>query len=404
MPVSRNWRTRRSARAAGELSGAYRRAGGTAPRKAKLSPHLLEQPESLVPFLTVARFVEDAARAEGIEDLGLRIGMSSEPLPPGIFGRLMGQGHTLQEALEIAYRIWSSFNSGVYAWLTHGADQVHLHHRFLHGSEEDWAQFAAVALMQYLNLVRRVAGPGWRPTAIQVPMRKLPGQRDFPLVADTPIAFGHSIMTVTFSAALLQRPLPRAPVVRAEEGAAWERGKPAADLGGAVRQVITTLLPGGYPDVHLVAEAVRMSTRTLQRRLHEEGLSFAGMIAQAASPKHDVCSVTRRGRSSTSPSTSGTRIRRTSRVPSRAGPVRSRASSAGSWRPTTQTPSACSAPWAGEMAGRLTSAILRTTNEQRGSFLPHRPDGRCGAGAGRRGILLARRHAGVDVSLRGFAS
>jgi hypothetical protein len=79
--------------------------------KAKLSPYLLEQPESLVSFLSVARFIEEAARAEGLEDLGLRIGTAVHPLPPGTFGRLMGQGRTLQEALEIAYRVWSSYNS-----------------------------------------------------------------------------------------------------------------------------------------------------------------------------------------------------------------------------------------------------------------------------------------------------
>ena len=250
--------------------------------KAKLSPDLLGEPESLVPFLAVARFIETAARAEGIEDLGLRIGTAALPLPPGTFGRLIGQSLTLQDALETTYRLLSSFNSSVHAWLTRSADQVHLHHRFLHGSEQDWAQFAAVALMQYLNLVRLPAGPGWRPTAIQVPMRELPGQRDVPLLADTPIAFGHSVMTITFSAALLQRPSPRVPGVMAKTAAAsWEAAKPATDIGGAVRQVITSMLPGGYPDIHHVAELVRISPRTLQRRLHTEGVTFGRVVAQA---------------------------------------------------------------------------------------------------------------------------
>jgi transcriptional regulator GlxA family with amidase domain len=51
-------------------------------------------------------------------------------------------------------------------------------------------------------------------------------------------------------------------------------------VGGAVQQIVTTLLPDGYPDIHSVAELVRLSPRTLQRRLCDEGLTFAGVVAQ----------------------------------------------------------------------------------------------------------------------------
>jgi AraC-like DNA-binding protein len=48
-----------------------------------------------------------------------------------------------------------------------------------------------------------------------------------------------------------------------------------------VRQIVTTMLPDGYPDVHVLAEAVGTSVRTLQRRLQEEGLTYARVVAQA---------------------------------------------------------------------------------------------------------------------------
>jgi AraC-like DNA-binding protein len=261
------------------------RAGAPVERlleKVKLSPGALEQPELLVPFLAVVRFLEEAARADGIEDIGLRLGSSLPPLPAGTFGRLMGRSRTLHETLETVYRFLPSFNSGARAWLTRSANQVNLHHRFLHGSEHDWRQFGAAVLMQYLNLVRCVAGPDWRPTAVQVPMRELPGCRDVPLLADTPITFGQPTMTITLSAELLHRSLPRPPTAASQtEVAAWERGTPAVDAGGALRQVITTMLPNGYPDIHRVAEAVQMSVRTLQRRLHREGTAFAHVVAHA---------------------------------------------------------------------------------------------------------------------------
>jgi len=47
-----------------------------------------------------------------------------------------------------------------------------------------------------------------------------------------------------------------------------------------VRQVVTMLLKSGPPDVHLVASAVRTSTRTLQRRLRRAGLTYAGVLQE----------------------------------------------------------------------------------------------------------------------------
>lgn len=49
-------------------------------------------------------------------------------------------------------------------------------------------------------------------------------------------------------------------------------------LGDVVQQIVARLLPDGCPDVRSVADSVRVSTRTLQRRLSEEGLTFAGIV------------------------------------------------------------------------------------------------------------------------------
>jgi AraC-like DNA-binding protein len=52
------------------------------------------------------------------------------------------------------------------------------------------------------------------------------------------------------------------------------------DVGGAVRQIVTTLLCDGSPDIHTLAEMARPSARTLQRRLRHEGVTFAGVLAR----------------------------------------------------------------------------------------------------------------------------
>jgi AraC-like DNA-binding protein len=48
-----------------------------------------------------------------------------------------------------------------------------------------------------------------------------------------------------------------------------------------VQHIVTTLLPDGSPDIHTVAAMARMSVRTLQRRLHDQGVTFAWVVAGA---------------------------------------------------------------------------------------------------------------------------
>src|SRR5262249_56544810 len=52
------------------------------------------------------------------------------------------------------------------------------------------------------------------------------------------------------------------------------------DIGGHVRQVVARLLEQGSTDVRAVARAVNTSSRTLQRRLREAGLTYAGLVRQ----------------------------------------------------------------------------------------------------------------------------
>jgi AraC-like DNA-binding protein len=113
-------------------------------------------------------------------------------------------------------------------------------------------------------------------------MRNLSGWRAIPELSDARIEFGQPAARISFSPALLCRPLPRMPAARVTmDQAAWEHVKPADDVGGAVRQIVATMLRDGYPEVHVLAEAVGMSVRTLQRRLQDECLTYARVVAQA---------------------------------------------------------------------------------------------------------------------------
>jgi len=246
-----------------------------------LTPRSIDDPESLVPFLAVAELLEEAARTQGIEDLGLRLGACSRVEQLGTFGREIARAFTLQEALETAYRLFPSFSSGGHAWCSRERNAIRLHDRFVIDDPDGWPQAVGLSLMLHLNLVRAAAGSGWGPTEVRVPAPVVPCCRTMPMLADARLVFGNRGITIAFEGSVLSRRLPCRAASPPQDASRWEAARPAMDVNGAVQQVVTTLLPEGYPDVHLVAEAMRMSPRTLQRRLQGEGITFARVVARA---------------------------------------------------------------------------------------------------------------------------
>jgi AraC-like DNA-binding protein len=238
--------------------------------------------EALVPLVAVGQFLEDAARSQGAEDLGFRLGTSIDVRDLGLFGRILVAGPSLGDGLTRALRYWSAFDSGERCWITRCGDRVEVHHQYLHDDASTWEQGKGVALALYLKYIAAAAGPGWYPTSIGLPLRALAGAHAHPMLANARLELGRPWMTIVVPASVLDQPLsrlrgPEAPF----QSRSWEENVPAGDVGGALQQVVTAFLPDGYPDIQLVADAVGLSTRTLQRRLHEDGATYAGVVAKA---------------------------------------------------------------------------------------------------------------------------
>ena len=57
------------------------------------------------------------------------------------------------------------------------------------------------------------------------------------------------------------------------------------DLAGSLRVVLRAYLPDGAPDIKLAARLTATSVRTLQRRLKEQGLTYAQLLEDL---RHDL--------------------------------------------------------------------------------------------------------------------
>ena len=264
-----------------------KRIGAPAERllaSANLPSVIPDDPEALISLCQAFRFMEEAARATGIENLGLLAGQGMQIDALGVFGRLIRRGRTLREAIETAIRTMPAFNSGGRYWLAHEGDRVRLCHEFVDGLDAGHRQADQYCLMLALNIVRLAAEPRWRRDDVLLETKRAGGFGDIEVLSDARIAFRQRETAVTFPQSLLSRPLTPGGVTRRIEDAdieAWWASGPAGDLPGSVMQVMATLPSSDYPRIGLTANAIGMSVRALQRRLAEAGVSHGRLVAES---------------------------------------------------------------------------------------------------------------------------
>jgi AraC-like DNA-binding protein len=244
-----------------------------------LSTALLTDLEQLVPLVQSAAFVEAAAKAEGLETLGLVVGQQTQALHLGMFGQLLCSSLTLYDLLITAERIIGMHNSGERVELVWRPDAVWLRNQLDALDRYPSAQAQQFSLMVYLNILRLALGPTWQPPEICLaspPSRSLLAMEEFEGVQ---IRFGMPYTAIKIPRDRLHLPLSAiaAPTPQPDL-ATFYSSAPAQDLVGSVQQLIHALLPQGYPDAAVVAMAAGVSVRSLQRKLTEEGVSYARLV------------------------------------------------------------------------------------------------------------------------------
>lgn len=250
---------------------------------AGIPPAALKQREALIPLHQTGRFLESAARAEGIEDLGILVGQHLSIESLGNYGEVLRGSLTLRELLHTAVALHPLYASGGRVWLAHESDRVWLRHAHDRRFEDGRAISEQMTLMLLLQILRGVLGPAWRPLETQLPASRAPSAVEIDALAGVPIKIGAASTGIAIERSLLTRPLPprwrtRAPLDPVKRELA--RSAPADDFARSVQQTIGTLLLDGYPRIEHTAQAVGLSVRTLQRRLSESRASYSRLVEQ----------------------------------------------------------------------------------------------------------------------------
>jgi AraC-like DNA-binding protein len=254
-----------------------------------LTPELLERVKQLGPHgrITLERAsasLEDAIRRAGDPDLGLKAGRLFDMEDGGVLSYAAGTAPTLREGMAMAARAMRLLTDAVsYRILQKGMrTEVRLESR--EPLTRAAADFFASALRTHHRRTHAFDVPSLEWTFVHArPLSCTEYERTF---GAAPLRFSAAQLGFSFDSAYLDLPL-RTADARQHQYVTHQLDGQLADLSAPravvrrVRDAIARDLGTGQLAVEQVAQHLRMSPRTLARRLQEEGTSFRGLVSDA---------------------------------------------------------------------------------------------------------------------------
>jgi AraC-like DNA-binding protein len=245
---------------------------------------LLDSPDALMPASQAFGFMDDAAAARGVADVGLRAGVETPIDALATFGRLIAASKTLGGALDTLVHRAPDFDSSCRWWIAPDGPRAWLCRGLPAGTPSSYRQAERYWLGIALALFRAAAGPGWRSDEACVQASEPHWPCPSAPVAGTRIAFDRTETAMCFPTQLRSQPLPcrpHGPTLDRRALDHWYATAPAAEFLESIGQVIATLASFDSSRIDAVARAIGTGVRTLQRRLAAAGVSYETMLARA---------------------------------------------------------------------------------------------------------------------------
>jgi AraC-like DNA-binding protein len=251
--------------------------------EARMPQAILDNPEALVPLTSGYRFLELAARREGIQDVGVLVGQRLSAFDLGTYGATLRDASTVHEYLQRGSAMMGIHSTATTIWLRREHGRLRVSQALRSPAGPGRCIGDLFTLVVTLSMLRRFIGPTWCPVELRLMegAESMLGDRE--VFGDAPIITRQPFTSFTIATQDLQRP------ISAASGLAARRPKappalPAnipVDFKASMEQLIVSLMPDGGPSIVLAAEVAGLTPRTLQRRLADAGTSYSDLVATA---------------------------------------------------------------------------------------------------------------------------
>jgi AraC-like DNA-binding protein len=249
--------------------------------EANLPRSQLANSEALLSLSSSYRFLDIAARREGLPDLGVAVARRTSAFELGQYGILLSHSATVNDYLERGIRyVGDLSNRGCLMWLTREGDSLRINQRLAPGEGLGPAIADAYTLVLTISTLRKTLGEHWFPSdlSLRSGTEQLLGDWLTGVNGRLHTQQSHSSFTLHRSALCL----PVSGELPAREDSAADRKIPdmPASFLAAVEYLMDSLASEGTISIDTLAESMGSSARQLQRRLTAQGCSYRMLLTR----------------------------------------------------------------------------------------------------------------------------
>lgn len=206
-------------------------------------------------------------------DLGFLVGDRFGLEQMGPLGELTRAASTLGEALDIFCRQLGRWIGGAKAWLEPDGDLIWLVNSSDDGLRLDRRVANQNSLLLSINLVRLAAEPSWTPPAIKVADSDRMAAEGLETLGDSRQVFHPEEVGIALHTEMLAKPIARS--AQSPDCTRLDLAGTPGTFQAALTRTLRDQIPHlGMVTLEMAAEICGTSQRSLQRRLHADGISF----------------------------------------------------------------------------------------------------------------------------------
>jgi len=252
-----------------------------------ITPAHLDTPDHRITGAQARSLWKFAVEQTGDADFGLHLGELAQPAVLGLVGYVMLSASDLRSALEKLIRYTNLLTNGVRGELTCRRGQAHIEFHlaenvdnYLHTDPRHPMECTAACLMPLSHVL---TGRPLPVTAMAFQHAAPPIVREHRRLFRVPVAFGVSVTRLSFEEHALAWPVRHAhptllATFEAEASSALARLGENQPWSVRAQQVVVDLCKAELPAIDRVARALKVSPRSLQRSLAEEGTHFRAVV------------------------------------------------------------------------------------------------------------------------------
>jgi AraC-like DNA-binding protein len=236
---------------------------------------------STFPTDALARLLELAAEASGVEDFGLRFAERRGMPDLGPLMEVMSEEATVREALKTLCSLMHIHADGLFVRFEDEPEPI-LYIDLVANDLGPCRHTIESALVGLTEILRSLLGKGWSPALVALTLGRSASKARYERVFRCPVDSSQHFNGIVLHQSDLERPIPRSRPVRSpvENYLLKKNGASRETFLRRAMKVVAMSLSQGNAKATLVADHLGMDRRTLNRRLARHGTNFSGVIEE----------------------------------------------------------------------------------------------------------------------------